>query len=994
LLVLSLSVGARGGGASSRRPVSLDLSNRGGPMCENASARQATAVLGFMLASCLMCPPAATAQLSTATVQGRVSDDTGVLPGVTVTAREQQSGFTHEAVTGSDGVYTLGGLRPGTYEIRAEMAPFKPQTRTVQALVGQTLTVDFRISADLTFTEKVDVVAERLEDTRTTQITTNVTTEQMLHLPQNNRNFLNFAALAPGLRVSDNEFRKEFSAGALPSQNVNVFIDGVSFKNDVIDGGVVGQDASRGNPFPQNAVQEFQVLTQNYKAEYEKAASAIITAITKSGGNRFSGELFNFYQDKGLVENETIVRDASNLLVKGKITPKPEYERWQWGASLGGPIVQNAAQFFASYEENRQDRANTVIVGTVSNAPAALVQDLLLHEGAFTSPFREKLLFAKGSWQPASGQQVELSYNWRDETDIRGFGGQTSFEAAENVKNRVDSLQGKWQATGAAMLNEAYLSYQRYRWNPTPRDKSLIGLNYQGLLRIGGRDTEQLIVQQRTSLRNDHSRFFSRGGDHSAKIGAVLSFLDYDVRKEFTGNPVFTYRGDISWGFPAEARYGVGDPDLSASNFQFGIYAQDDWAIARRLTLNLGLRWDYESDMLNNDYVTPPEVRTATAPFVDQARYFTDGDDRPPFYGAWQPRLGLSYDVRGDGRAVLFGGYGRYFDRVLYNSTLDERFRLQYAVRTFRFSSDGSIRDGFQTLPWNPAYLSVDGLDQVIASGLAPNPEVFLIANDAKPPMSDQWSVGYRQGIGPLVTSFTYAGSRARNLFTFIFGTRRPDGTCCLTVPGYSNILISDVEGRKAWYDALYVKVDLPYGAGGRRYGFNLAYTLGKGEQTGGDLFSLDFPTVADYPRYPTGTDERHRLVLSGIVGLPFDFIASTFIMLGSGTPYTIDDQSQGGGVNQRRLMRNEGRPEKFDFIIPNAWAYRSVDLQVERAFRFAGRQAVSIIFQGFNIFSFDNYAGYQGFIPTLPATNPNFGRPSNLIDPGRRLQFGLRYVF
>ena len=951
-------------------------------------------VLTFATVAAVTVGPAQ-AQISTATVEGKVSDATGVLPGAAVTARETQSGFTHEAVTGADGHFTLAGLRPGTYAIRVALDQYKPQVRTVQVLVGQNLVVDFTVSPDVAYTETVQVVSERLEDTRTTEISTNVTEEQIRHLPQNSRNFLNFAALAPGLRVSDNELRKEFSAGALPSQNVNVFIDGVSYKNDVIDGGVVGQDASRGNPFPQNAVREFQVLTQNFKAEYEKAASAIITAVTRSGSNRYSGDIFGFYQDKALVDNETVVRDpVSQLLVKGKTTPKPTYERWQWGTSLGGPIVKDKAQFFGSYEENRQDRASTVLVGSVSTAPAALVADLRTREGVFTSPFRERLLFAKASWQPAQGQQAETTYSWRNETDIRGFGGTTSFEAAENVRNRVDSLQGKWQIARSHSLNESYVSYQRYRWNPVPQNEQAIGLDYGGLLRIGGRDTEQLFVQQRTSLRHDHSRFLNWHGNHTAKIGGVLSFADYKVRKEFTGNPIFTFRGDTSWDFPASARFGTGDPDLSASNFQFGTFAQDDWAITSRLTLNLGLRWDYESDMLNNDYVTPEAVRTATAPFVDDNVYFTDGDDRPAFYGAWQPRAGLSYDLSGTGRTVAFGGYGRYYDRVLYNSTLDERFRLQYAVRTFQFSATGGIRDGAQTIVWNPSYLSVQGLNQVIASGLAPNPEVFLIANDTKPPLSDQWSLGVRHAFRGFLTSVTYAGSRGRHLFTFIRGNRRADGTCCLTVPGYANIIISDLEGRDTWYKAMYVKVDLPYGARGRRYGVNVAYTLGKAEQTGGDLFSLDFPTVADYPRYPTSTDERHRLVMTGIVGLPLDFIASTFITLGSGTPYTIDDQSRGGGVNERRLQRNGGRPERFGFIIPNAWAYRTMDLQVERAFRFNQTHSVSVIFQGFNVFGFDNFSGYQGFIPTLPATNINYGRPNSLIDPGRRLQFGLRYAY
>ncbi len=235
---------------------------------------------------------------------------------------------------------------------------------------------------------------------------------------------------------------------------------------------------------------------------------------------------------------------------------------------------------------------------------------------------------------------------------------------------------------------------------------------------------------------------------------------------------------------------------------------------------------------------------------------------------------------------------------------------------------------------------------------------------------------------------------RSRNLFTFIFGTRRPDGTCCQTVPGFANILISDPDGRKAWFDGLYVQVDRPYSGGRVKHGYSITYTLGRSEQTGGDLFSLDFPRVADYPRYPTGADERHRLVMTGIAGLPYGVVASTFITLGSGTPYTIDDQSLGGGVNQRRLQRNGGRPEQFTFIIPDAWAYRSLDLQLEKAFRLHDAHQVSVIFQGFNIFSFDNFSGYQGFIPTLPGTNPNFGRPSSLIDPGRRLQFGLRYGF
>lgn len=953
-------------------------------------------ILGSVVLALGWAGPSA-AQSTTAGIQGKVVDETGILPGATVTAREVLSGFTHEAVSASDGTFTLAGLRPGRYEIQVSMSQYKPQAKTVQVLVGQTATLDFKVTPDLLFVESVTVVGELLVETRTAEVATNVSDEQIRHLPQNSRNFLNFASLAPGLRVSpSDDASKQVTAGALGARSINVFIDGVSYKNDVIEGGVIGQDSSRGNPFPQDAVQEFQVITQNFKAEFEKASSAIISAVTKSGGNRFTGGIFGFYQDKRLVQNEAMV-NVGGVFVKQETTPKPTYERWQWGGSIGGPIVKNRMQFFASFEENRQERDNRVTVGTVTNPPQSLVNDLRRYEGVFISPFTSRLLYAKLSYQPKQGQQADLTYSLRDENEVRGFGAPlsptTSFESAERFRNRVDSVLGRHQLTGSGWLNEAFLSYQRYRWNPIPANKDLVGRNYQGLLRVGGRSTEQIFVQERFSIRDDFSLFTKWKGSHTLKAGGVLGLLDYSVRKEFDGNPVFEFRAAENWAFPAEARYGAGDPDLSAKNYQVGFFVQDDWAITSRLILNLGLRWDYESDMLNNDYVTPANVRQATAPFVDAGRFFTDGDDRPAFFKAWQPRLGFSYDFRGDGGTVGFGGWGRYYDRVLYNHTLDERFRQQYAVRTFRFSADGSPRDGQPTVRWDPSYLSVAGLEGLIARGVAGNPEVFLLENDTQPPSSDQFTFGLRKKLGPMVTSVSYAGARSRNSFTFIRGNRRPDGTCCASVPGFSAILLSS-DAAKTWYDALFVQADKPYGAGGSKWGFSFTYTLGDARQQGGDLFSLDFPRVEDYPLVPTATDERHRVVATGIVSLPYDFLLSTFITLGSGTPYTIDDQSRGSGPNERRLQRNAGRPEQFDFIIPNTWAFRSVDLRLEKIFKITGTQQLSVTAEAFNIFSFDNFTTYDGFIPPLPRTNPNAGKPRALIDPGHRLQFGARYIF
>jgi hypothetical protein len=919
--------------------------------------------------------PRLTAQGTTAAIQGTITDATGPLPGATITARDAQTGFTYEAASDGQGGFNLSGLRPATYDISVAMNQYKPQAKTVQVLVGQIVTANFKIDPDVIYTESVEVVGNsRLVETRTAEVSTNVTTDQIRYLPQNQRNFLNFAALAPGARVRDDATRKQVTAGGLDATQINVFIDGVSYKNDVLDGGVVGQDSSRGSPFPQTAVQEFQVLTQNYKAEHEKASSLVITAVTKSGGNRWAGEGFLFYQNKNLVADE--------YFAKKRGEPKPTYKRFQPGVSIGGPIVKDRLQAFGSYEENRQDRSNRVFVGTTP-FPASL-NFLHDYEGTFVSPFRERLFFGKVTAQPQAGQTVDVSYSTRHETDIRSFGDRDSFASAENVHNQVDSVLGRYLVPGKRWLNEATLTWQRSNWNPEPENIDDVGLEYQGVLRIGGRDTTQDFIQTRISLRDDYSRFLTWNGTHTLKTGAVLSLLRYDVTKLFFGNPVFRFRQDEDFAFPFEAGYGVGNPDLSTDNRQFGLYVQDDWTAASRVTLNAGVRWDYESDMLNNDYVTPANVRAATASFVDATTYFTGGGDRPPFYGAWQPRVGVAYDLTGRGRYVLFGGYGRYYDRVIYNAGLDEKFRLQYAVRTFRFSRDGGLRNGQQTIVWNPSFLSKAGLDQLIASGTAPNPEVFLIANDTRPPVSDQFNAGVRASAQGILLSANYAGIRGRNGFTFLFGNRNPDGTCCQSIPGFSNILIS-TDAKKTWFDALYLTAERPFNS---HWGFRVNYTLGEADAIGGDLFSLDYRRVEDYPRHPAETDERHRIVATGIVGLPGDVMASTFTTLASGLGFTIADNSRGSDIDQRQILLYAGRP-------PDTLNYKSVDLRVEKIFRLSARRQASIAFEGFNIFNSTNFARYNGDIPVLPTTNPNFGMPESTVDASsRRLQLGLRYTF
>ncbi|HYI09064.1 MAG TPA: TonB-dependent receptor [Thermoanaerobaculia bacterium] len=908
------------------------------------------------------------AQTTTATLRGKVIDESGnAFPNAEITATAVGIGYRHTTTAGADGSFLLAGLTPGAYTIEVVAPAYRASTREVTLQVGSTIELDFRLRPDTVLMDEITVIGSTPVEMETSEVATNVTRRQIESLPQNDRNFLNFAALAPGVQLGTDEFRKEVKAGAQSSSATNVFIDGVSFKNDVIQGGVVGQDASRGNPFPQNAVQEFRVITQNFSAEYQKASSAIITAITKSGSNQLTGDAFFFYQDKELVDENPL--NGSN----------PEYERNQYGLSLGGPIIRDRMHFFASYEANdqtREETVNTVSGGGAFSEYPALIQRLQAFGGTHASPFRSDLFFGKVSFQPNYSQLFDGSVNVRKETDVRGFGGFTSVESAENAKNDVWGATLRHQFTGSTWLNEASVSFQDFNWNPTPLNYDQVGQEYEGLLRVGGRDTEQDIGQQRLAFRDDvtFSSIRFGPGTHTIKVGGNVELLDYTVRKLFVENPVFYYRTQDGPDVPYRARFGFGNPDMSAENQQYGIYGQDDWSVNDKLTLNIGLRWDYETNMFDTDYVTPANVRAALA---DQfpANYFTDGNDREPKSDMFQPRLGASYDLFANGKTILFGGAGRYYDRNLFNNTLDERFRLQHAVYDFQFSVDG--RPG--TVKWDPRFLTIDGLKEVIASGATGKPEIFLIENDTEVPYSNQWNIGVRQSFGSMVASASYANIRSYHGMSFLWG----QGFCCPQYdPNFGQVLISSDDVR-TWYDAVYLTLDRPY-SDQARFGFNVAYTYADAEQVGGDLFSLDLPEIADWPRYGTPGTSDHRIVANGILGLPWDMRLSSLLQYSSGDKFRIHDFSQ------------KTPPFCVGCYVPvtgEGPSWTTVDLRVDKDFRFGGNYRVGLTAEAFNIFNEERYGGFVDFNP--PEGNPNLGNPTSIVGGSqRRYQFGVRLGF
>lgn len=952
-----------------------------------------------LTATLLLSTAPALAQRTTATLRGKVVRDAAAAQeGTTVVAANVDTGVEARDTTRADGSYVLTGIAPGQYLITVTPPGGQAVMRLVTVQVGQSVQLDIDLARewiDLEGTETIEVMGQ-LTENKTSEVATNVSREQIDNLPQSTRNFLNLAQLAPGVRLSTNEFNRNVSSGALEARQTNVFVDGISLKNNIIEGGIVGQDASRGNPFPQNAIAGFRVLTQNYKAEYEQAGSAVISAITRSGGNEFHSELFSTFQNKSMVANDYFAE------MRGE--PKPALSRYQTGGAVSGPIIEDDLFFFLSYEGNYQDRASRVALGNSS------FENLFgSYQGNFVSPFREHLGFGKLTWNPAPGEIVDLSASLRRETDIRSFGGQTSRENAENVRNNVLTSALRYQYSRDAVVNEFTFQYLDSQFNPTALNSDLVGREYVGVIRVGGRDTSQDIGQRALTLRNDVSftelEWF---GQHLVKTGVKVSLQGYKVDKSQYGNPLFLFRqeadGSCDFNIPCEARFGVGDPLVSVRNNQFGLFVQDDWQVARKLTLNVGVRWDVETNPINNDFVTPEDVRLAAQEleaimeplngpgFFDADDYLTDGTQRPIFWGAIQPRLGIAYDLQEDQQTVFFGGAGRYYDRTIFNHAADEQLRMQYEIRTFQFSQDGTPRGGAPTIAFRPEYLSVEGLSSLIASGTAPAPEIFLLENDTKPVRSDQFSAGVRQQLGPLNTSLTFSHIRSANGLGYYPANRQATGNRdFIPTPGgnFGNILIS-VDDRTATFTGVYLTAEKPFSDAlsrwGIPWGMSLAYTFGIARERG-DLFNFDYATVKDSPIVPTASDERHRVVFSGLVGLPWETMLSTLITVGTGVPFTVSDASDGFAPGQFELRRNGGRADKV-------FEFRQVDVRLAKDFE-VHDQRVSVFAEAFNIFDSKNFGEYNGFIP--PAAEPaneNFGKPAKLIGPTRSFQFGLAYKF
>ena len=980
------------------------------------------AASALAVAVSLACASGASAQGATSTLRGTIYEGQAVEAGGSITATDVASGYVSRVRIGDDGGYVLAGLRPGTYRINVVSADGQTVEDLITIALGQVATLDLDVapivtgSANAGATELDDVVVtgRRIFEVRTSEVATNVSQVQINNLPQISRNFLNFAALASGVRVTDGEIERTISAGGQGASAINVFIDGQNQKSTIIDGGVGGQDDSRGNPFPQVAIQEFRVISQNFKAEYEQASSSIITSVTRSGTNELTGDAFITYQDSDWTSEDFNGREVG-------------VERLQYGGSVGGPIIEDRLHFFAAYERKDETRFNVVQLFRAVYAPLFGADT-----GTFEAPFEEDLFFGKLSWSIDDRQRLDLSATYRTEADIRDFGGNTAFSRANEINTDVVSIVLRHQYQGDGFLNEAQFDLYEYTYNPTAlnfsdygrsfvifRDDNpgLAGFQYNVFNRedtvfnTGGQSNNQDIRQRSFTFRNDLTfNDIEWNGQHTIKIGAKFSAQNMFVNKQFGRNPQFIFDVDArpeingSRDIPIRVELGTFVEPADVDNNVFGVYVQDDWQLSSQLEINLGLRWDYEDNAVNNDYVTPTAIRNTlnaiqALPGYDFPSYFNPADyitnGRDAFAGAFQPRIGFSFDVFDDERTVIFGGAGRYYDRVGFNFAFDERFKPTQFNREVFFSVAGGMRGGVNTVAWNPTFLTPAGLDPLLAATPGSG-EIFLLNNDMEPPRTDQFNFGVRQKFGDFQTALTFAYGKTENLFAWYIANALTEtgGRFSGPTPGsvgfpqFRNLIFFGNNDAEQTFKAMYLTVDKPFDTQSN-WGMQFTYTLSEAERNGSRDFGLtgfdfDYNTPALSPNFPTNQDERHRIVASGIIGLPHDFRLSGILTLGSGLPF---HQFVCPTASNPDICWNGGRPEKQDFIFSNAFAFRQIDLRLTKSFDVFNGQSVELILDAINVFDFENYSNFEQCL-----CSAQYGEPRGQFLPTRSFQLGMRY--
>jgi hypothetical protein len=924
---------------------------------------------------------------------GKVTDEQGLaLPGVSVTATNQSTGFLRSAQTDASGVYTINGLPFGRYDVKANLAGFSAQTaKAVSVNVSMTTSVEFKMTV-AGKTEEVTVVAEApLVDVKDSGVGELVTATQIENLPLNGRQFANLAALVPGVSLGfhtdptkSTQFAPQVNGGG--GRNINYLIDGGDNNDDTV-GGLV-------QLFPLDSIGEFNFETQRFRADTGRANGGTIKVVTKSGTNQFHGSAFELYRNEGL-NGKSHTEEVNNL-------PKGDYKRNQYGASLGGPIIKDKTHFFAAFERIQQDTSQAVNT-------KGLYPD---KDGQFPLPYRENMAVAKLTHQISPDHYLSLRYGYNNNSQPYGASPSAPPENWGLSKNTFHSVNANLNSVlGGGKLNEFTFQYS-YFLNHIAENSNLPTEQYPNGVTVGQSiNTPQTTEQHKFQFRDDLT--FTKGR-HEFKVGA--SFINeptLDITFSTGQSPLYVHLGDSRTSAISNISYngsigGTGGGNIGAiPNKQYAFYVQDGWRVTDKLTLDLGVRYDYvtgfafdqEGNLIYREVTAAAQKGVFTSSglpcpcpgFEDFGKSPKDDSNNIA------PRAGFTYDIKGDGNFVLRGGLGRYYDFAYTNANIlfavigaQSSFGGVYAVNNTAGirNADGTLFQVGQPLPAN----QITNLTTPIPSHVAtPRP---------KQPFADQANLGFSKVLGhgfALEVDGVYVSQKDLGERPAL--NRRIDGGA----RRFAGILPQT--GSASW------RVDVMEGTGHYK-GVTLAvkkhwdgklqmsawYTLSEAKSTASlratDEFG-EYDPISQFnafgdPENPTRSDFRHRVTASAVWSPAWDLTIAPIFRYKSAQAFNIIT-----GVDGNRDGTNRDLPAGVATLNSGRGAtFTQLDIRVSKRFRLGSHTRFEVIGEGFNLSNADN--------PNTYVANQNstsFGQPTRFAGDFRQseqriFQIGARFEF
>ncbi|HYJ89959.1 MAG TPA: carboxypeptidase regulatory-like domain-containing protein, partial [Pyrinomonadaceae bacterium] len=540
------------------------------------------------------------AQQPTGSLTGVVTDPNGaVIAGATVTATNKATNFTRSATTNNEGLYVISSLPVGMYDVRVEAAGFTPKvTENVIALtVGQSVRLDASLEVG-SITETTDLVGEMpLVDTESSKVDAVINNKTIENLPLNGRNFLELALLTPGNTLAPNFDPTKTNTVVISSagqvgRGGNVMIDGTDNNDDVVGGALIN--------ISQDAVQEFQVATNRYSAEYGRSASSVINVVTKSGTNELHGSAFFFERDRRL-QGLPAVFDRRQ--------PTPPFDRQQYSFTFGGPFIKDKLFGYGAAEYRDQDGA--VLVG-IRDVPNRRITN-----GFAAAPLRDFLLNGRVDYTAIQNSQFNFRYSFED-VDATGSSkldraiGSATYR--QQLKNRFHSFMATWADTlTSTTLNSFSFSVNNFDNTTDPTDTG-VQLTFPSILDGSSFRVPQGTRQNRVQFADTLTQIV---GNHSLKFGGEYQRIDSSIslgvfrqgRIEFVEDfATFDHNNDGRIDdndllFAVTLRSGLPNQDLNLPNVDnnyFAFFGQDDWRARRNLTFNFGLRYEIDTNVKNN----------------------------------------------------------------------------------------------------------------------------------------------------------------------------------------------------------------------------------------------------------------------------------------------------------------------------------------------------------------------------------------------------------